>query len=169
MNFYWLVIHRRFVLSREWPVHVQRGYRFRRFRKEGTDMDMHREIVCINSNCNVCYNIVTGQAWVERLNNAAVWFLNLFTNDTTEWWCQVNLGGAYQLVANTSWPKASQYITVTKRKNKYLTIHRFYICVQIFLYCLLLYWPETGRIRELFFIHVWKLPFAITINVLNFN
>jgi hypothetical protein len=28
MNFYRLVIHRWFVLSREWPVHVQRGFRY---------------------------------------------------------------------------------------------------------------------------------------------
>jgi hypothetical protein len=42
MESLWIVICRWFVLSREWPVHVQRGYSLSRFRKEGTDMDMNR-------------------------------------------------------------------------------------------------------------------------------
>ena len=31
-------------VSREVPVHVQREYRFCQFSKEGTDMDIHRDI-----------------------------------------------------------------------------------------------------------------------------
>ena len=33
------------IYSREVPVHMQRGYRFCQFSKEGTDMDIHRVIV----------------------------------------------------------------------------------------------------------------------------
>ena len=32
------------IYSREVPVHVQRGYRFCQFSKEGTDIDIHRVI-----------------------------------------------------------------------------------------------------------------------------
>jgi hypothetical protein len=50
MKFYWIGIHRWFVFSRECPVHVQRGYRLSRFRKEGTDMDMHRDVMKFHKN-----------------------------------------------------------------------------------------------------------------------
>jgi hypothetical protein len=40
--------------------------------------------------------------------------------NTTERWCQVNLGGAYQLVANSSWLIARQYITTLLSILSYL-------------------------------------------------
>jgi hypothetical protein len=51
---------------------------------KGCIFSFYRSLQTCQGVCNVCYIIVTGQAWVERLNKAAVWFLNLFTNETTE-------------------------------------------------------------------------------------